>query len=344
MVIAVLFGGQSHEYPVSLMSVTSVLNNLDSKYDVYMVGITEDGRWYHYSGDVARIENNDWINDENNEEVILSANTQHRGFYQLKQHSIQKVDIVFPVLHGRNGEDGTIQGLCQLAGIPVVSCNMTTCGVAMDKVFTHIICENAGIPMAKYIYFNRDYDNDYEKMYAEAVEKLGLPCYVKPSREGSSFGAHKIKDKKDFFEYVEDAYKYDRKILVEEFIDGHEVGTGVLGRDNVGEVYEVVVETEMYGFAEKYDGYKTNIYVPAKTISKEDSDRVKELALKVYKALDCDGIARVDFFASSKGIIFNEANLIPGFTSHSLYPATYIAKGYTYTQVLNELIEYTLGK
>lgn len=339
--IAVLFGGQSHEHPVSCMSVTSVLNNLDEKYDVYMVGITLDGVWYHYYDSVDLIENDRWLQSDKKEEVVLSPSPVHHGFINLKTGLKDKVDIIFPMLHGRNGEDGTVQGLCQLAGIPCVSCDMTASAIAMDKEFTHIIAESYGVPMAKYRVARRNSHILYPELYAEIVRDLGLPCYVKPSKEGSSFGAHKVNNYEDFVKYTDDAFSYDDKILFEEFISGTEVGCGVMGDGECGLVYEVVVQTEMYGYAEKYDGYKTNIYVPALNLTQEQMDEVTRLAKIVYKALGCTVLGRADFFASDR-IIFNEINLIPGFTSHSLFPATFKAKGMDYKTMLNNLIELTL--
>ena len=341
--LAVLFGGQSHEHPVSLMSATSVLNNLDKKYDVFMVGITMDGRWYHFQGEIDEIANDTWENNPDNEEVILSTSPQAHGFYLLNQHRYEYVDAIFPVLHGRGGEDGTIQGLCQLNGIPCVSCDLTSSAIAMDKEYTHIICEAYGIPMAKYRVLHRSHHAEYPELFNELSQSLGLPFYVKPSKEGSSFGAHKVEDYNHFVVFVEDAFHYDEKILAEEFISGTEVGCAILGEDKTGVVYEVVVETEMYGFAEKYDGYKTNIYYPSINLSQHQMDIVKELSLKVYHALGCTVMGRADFFASENGrIIFNEINLIPGFTSHSLYPSMFIADGMDYTTLLNELIEIVL--
>ncbi|MBR2702396.1 MAG: D-alanine--D-alanine ligase [Erysipelotrichaceae bacterium] len=339
--IAVLFGGQSHEHPVSCMSVTSVLNNLDSKYDVYMVGITMDGNWYHYCDDVALIENDKWLNSDNKEEIILSPNPNHHGFYNLTTGRIDRVDMIFPMLHGRNGEDGTVQGLCQLANIPCVSCDLTSSAIAMDKEFTHIIAESYGVPMARYKVFRKNNHPDYTEMYEMVTSELGLPCYVKPSKEGSSFGAHKINNFNDFTKYTDDAFSYDEKILFEEFISGTEVGCGVMADGECGLVYEVVVETEMYGYAEKYDGYKTNIYVPAINLTDEQMAEVVRYSKIVYKALGCNVLGRADFFASDR-IIFNEINLIPGFTSHSLFPATFKAKGIDYTTMLNKLIELKL--
>ena len=339
--IAVLFGGQSHEHPVSCMSVTSVLNNIDEKYDIYMVGITMDGTWYHYTDSVDLIENDKWLESEMKEEVILSPSPSHHGFINLENNRIERVDIILPMLHGRNGEDGSVQGLCQLAGIPCVSCDMTSSAIAMDKEFTHIIAESYGVPMAKYRVARRNSHPDYSDMFRDIVNDLGLPCYVKPSKEGSSFGAHKINSYDDFVRYTDDAFSYDDKILFEEFISGTEVGCGVMGDGECGLVYEVVVETEMYGYAEKYDGFKTNIYVPAKNLNQQQMDEVTRLSQLVYKALGCTVLGRADFFASDR-IIFNEINLIPGFTSHSLFPATFKAKGMSYKEMLNNLIELTL--
>ena len=344
--VAVLFGGQSSEHPVSLMSAASILRNMPEGYETYLVGITRDGRWYHYQGSIDDLENGNWENYDN-EEVILSPNADHHGFYQLNSRTIKKVDVIFPVLHGRNGEDGALQGLCQLNGIPLVSCTMTPSAIVMDKEFTHIICEEAGIHMAKYLVLHSydKYDN-YEK-FQEVQEKLGMPCYVKPSREGSSFGAHKIHNFEEFLTFVNDAFRYDDKILLEEFIDGYEVGAGVMGYENnlkVGEVFEIIVSSDMYGYAEKYDGYKTVINTPSETLTVQQQQEVKEQALKIYQLLDCDLMSRVDFFFGSKGLVFNEVNSIPGFTSHSLYPASFKATGLSYDMIIGRLIELALER
>ncbi|MDO4378612.1 MAG: D-alanine--D-alanine ligase family protein [Erysipelotrichia bacterium] len=336
--IAILFGGQSSEHPVSLMSATSVCQHLSDKYQKYLVGITTDGRWYHYKGKITDIENGNWENYADNEEVIFSPSADHHGFYNLRTHKIDRVDVVFPVLHGQFGEDGTIQGLCYLNRIPCVSCSMSSCVLAMDKELTHILCENAGIKMAKYLAYHRENHPSYAEMFAQVQQKLQLPCYVKPAREGSSFGAHKINNYDDFCRYTDDAFGYDSKILFEEFIDGTEVGCGVLSKNITAEVFEVIVDTEMYGYEEKYDGYKTRIVIPAENLSSEQREEVNKLGLKIADILGCDVMARIDFFNSSKGLVFNEANLIPGFTSHSLYPAMYEKAGIEYGQLLDKLI------
>ena len=334
--VAILFGGQSHEHPVSLMSVASVLANLPDHYDVYKVGITLDGKWYHFTGNNDEFDKDRWVDNPSNEEVILSSSPSHHGFFNVTTGKIDRVDVIMPILHGRGGEDGTVQGICQLAGIPCVSCDLTSSALAMDKEFTHIIAESYGVPMAKYKVYRQN-ERDYERMYEDCRRDLGIPCYVKPSKEGSSFGAHKINNFADFCKYLDDAFTYDNKILVEEFIPGTEVGCGVMGEETVGEVFEIVVETEMYGFEEKYDGYKTNIYCPAINLSEADMNQVKALSVVVYKALGCTVMGRADFFASDR-IIFNEINLIPGFTSHSLYPTSFTHAGMTYAQILDNLI------
>ncbi len=341
--IAVLFGGQASEHPVSLMSAYSVLNNLDhEKFEAYMVGITKDGVWYHFTGDINELDKDNWEKNPNNQQVILSPSPAHHGFYNMATGGVDYVDAVFPVLHGKYGEDGSVQGLCVLNGIPCVSSNMTSCANSMDKVITHVLCENAGIPMAKYRVLYRNESYDLESLYREVEKELLIPCYVKPAREGSSFGAHKINNYTDFVNYIADAFSYDEKILLEEFIEGTEVGVGVLGEETSECVYEVIVETEMYGFSEKYDGYKTNIYYPAKNLTKQQCEEVRTLGSKIAHVLNCDVLARVDFFNSPKGFIFIEANLIPGFTSHSLYPAMFQHSGLTYTDLLTKLIGLVL--
>ncbi len=337
--VAILFGGQSSEHPVSLMSATSVCLNMPEKYDKYLVGITKDGKWLHYQGAIEDIENGKWEEYEDNQEVILSPSAVHHGFYNLTTNKIDKVDVIFPVLHGQYGEDGTIAGLCYLNKIPCVCSCKESCVLAMDKELTHIMASNAGIRMADYLVFHKDDHPTYEEMFKQIENKLHLPFYVKPAREGSSFGAHKINSYEDFCKYSDDAFSYDSKILYEEFIDGTEVGCGVLSTDTTAEVFEVIVETEMYGYEEKYDGYKTRICVPAENLTKEQQEEVNRLGLKIAKMLGSDVMARVDFFNSKKGIIFCEANLIPGFTSHSLYPAMYQKAGVSYPELLDRLIK-----
>ena len=339
--IGILFGGQSHEHPVSLMSVVSILQNLPEEYEPYNVGITLDGKWMHFTGSVEEIENDTWENNPDNEEVLLSTNPEHHGFYNITRSTVDYVDLILPMLHGRGGEDGTVQGLCQLSNVPVVSCDLTSCALAMDKEFTHIIAESYGIPMAKYkVYYNSP-DYDLKHMFEECKNEFGLPCYVKPSKEGSSFGAHKINNYSDFAKYIPDAFSYDNKILVEEFIPGTEVGCGVMGNDEVGEVFEIIVETEMYGYEEKYDGYKTSIHVPAVNLTREEMDEVQALSKIIYTALGCNVFARVDFFANDR-IVFNEINVIPGFTSHSLFPASFKGVGMTYSEIIDHLIKIAL--
>jgi D-alanine--D-alanine ligase len=213
----------------------------------------------------------------------------------------------------------------------------------MDKEFTHLVAESYGVPMAKYMPLHRSDLIHVDKLYEMLTEKFGLPFYVKPSKEGSSFGAHKITDRESFAKGISDAFAYDEKILAEEFISGTEVGCGILGDDITGEVFEVVVETEMYGYEEKYDGYMTNIYVPSRNLTREQMDEVKRLAKIVYKALGCNVMGRADFFAGDR-IVFNEINLIPGFTSHSLYPASFKGAGTDYRTLLNMLIDAAMKR
>lgn len=341
--VAVLFGGQSSEHSVSLMSAASVLENFPQGYEKYLVGITTDGRWYHFKGEVSELADDKWQDNPDNEEVILSPSANHHGFYQLKSGSVEYVDVIYPILHGRYAEDGTLSGVCQLAGIPIVACNLTSSALTMDKEYTHVIAGSNGIKMAKYIVLRREEQYDYDALFAKVQQELGLPCYVKPTCEGSSYGAHKINDRQHFEEYIQDAFSYDRKILLEEFIDGYEVGAGIMGKDDVGEVFEIIVHSEMYGFEEKYEGYATEINTPALSLNQQQVEEIKETSLKIYQMFDCDLLSRVDFFMSkTKGLVFLEVNSLPGFTSHSLFPASFKAKGLTYSQIIDRLIKLAL--
>ena len=336
--IALLFGGQSHEHPVSLMSAKTVIDTLKNKYELYLVGITLDGDWYHYQGDASDFTNDEWVKHPLNERVILSPSPSHHGFYNLTTNQIDYVDVVLPVIHGRGGEDGTIQGICQLANLPVVSDDNVVCALAIDKEYTHIICESYGVPMAKYRVLHYAEVNIDKHTYHSIIEELGLPFYVKPSREGSSFGAHKVSNYDQFVEYLNDAFSYDEKVLAEEFIPGTEVGCGVMLDHKCGSVFEIVVETEMYGYTEKYDGYKTSIHVPAINLDEAQMKEVRRLSRLVYQALGCKVYGRADFFNSNGKIIFCEINMIPGYTSHSLFPQSLNHAGISNEEIWDSLI------
>lgn len=348
--LAVIFGGKSSEYSVSLHSAGSAIHNMDEAlYDLIYIGITEDGKWYHYEGDVEAIEHDTWHQSETITPVVLNCATDKKGFYEFHKdntYSFLEVDCVFPILHGKNGEDGTLQGLLALAEIPFVGCNCVSSAISMDKDYTHIICEAAGIPMAPYICVRWEEDFDFEKAYAKVEEKLTLPAFIKPANAGSSYGISKIRNYEEFEKGLKEAFHHDKKVIIETGIDGFEVGTAVLGNEElfVGEVDEIETHKDFFDFAAKYDLDDTVIHCPAR-ITQAQKDKIREMAKVIYRALGCSGLARVDLFLTSTGdIVFNEVNTLPGFTSASRYPSMMKEVGVDFKTLINKLVSLAMSK
>lgn len=350
MKVAVLFGGVSSEHDVSVVSATSVLNNLDKeKYDVIMIGITKDGRWLEYTGDIADIASMKWEN-ETARTAVISPDHSHHGLLLMDGNSVEvcPIDVCFPVLHGKNGEDGTIQGLFELANIPYVGCDLLSSANCMDKVFTHIILENAGIPMAKWDFVTMRDMEQFEAVAERMEAKLGYPMFVKPANAGSSVGVSKAKNREQLKEACYVALKEDSKAIVEEFIDGREVENGVLGNDDpvastvCGEITPLV---EFYTYEAKYQDASTKLELPA-PISDELNEEIRRTAEKAYRAIGCKGLSRVDFFVKrdGSGIVLNEINTLPGFTSISMYPKLRGASGEPYAVLLDKLIALALER
>lgn len=339
--IAVIFGGNSTEYEVSLQSASSVLENIDTnKFDIIPIGITRNGEWYHYTGEKEKISNNSWFeNSKNLCPVVVSQNRSLKGFLELvaDKYRMIEVDLVFPVLHGKNGEDGTLQGLFELAGIPVIGCDMLSSALCMDKDRAHKLVRLAGISVPKSVTFKRF---SKEMALKEIEANLSYPLFVKPVRAGSSFGITKVTKKQDLDTAIELAFEHDSEAIVEETIDGFEVGCAVLGIDEltVGRVDEIELSTGFFNFAEKYTLKSSKIYMPAR-IEAEAERRIQNAAITIYKALGCSGFARVDMFYTPSGeIVFNEVNTIPGFTTHSRYPNMMKGIGLSFGQMLDKLI------
>lgn len=340
--IAIIFGGKSTEYEVSLQSAYSVFENINTdKFDIVPVGITREGEWYHYKGDLKKIADNTWFEDSKNIcPIVVSHNPSVKGFLEFNgdKFSVIRVDLVFPVLHGKNGEDGTLQGLFKMAGIPVVGCNTLSSALCMDKNKAHKLVSLEGITVPKSVTFKRI---DREKALKEIEDKLVYPLFVKPVRAGSSFGITKVTEKKELDSAIESAFKHDEEVIVEETIDGFEVGCAILGNDvlTVGRVDEIELSDGFFDYTEKYTLKSSKIYMPAR-ISEREEKRIQQAAVVIYKALGCSGFARVDMFYTPSGeIVFNEVNTIPGFTSHSRYPNMMKGIGMSFDQILDKLIE-----
>jgi D-alanine-D-alanine ligase len=345
--VAILFGGQSGEYEVSLMSCTSVIKNMDlSKYQLYFIGITKSGKWRLFEGDIDKIKTGEW--EENSEPVVFPGDPSFQGFFCVRDPSkVYTVDVVFPIMHGPHAEDGTIQGLLELANIPYVGCDVVSSSVAMDKAMAKAVFASYGLPQGDYmVVLRQEVEQKSQQMLNGIEANLGYPCFIKPANMGSSVGITKADSRQQLLEGLKEAGLYDRKIVVEAFIDGQEVECAVLGNNNpeASVVGEIVPCNEFYDYNAKYfDDGKSDLVIPAR-LSEEKTNQVRELAIKAYRALDCSGMARVDFFVE-KGTgraLINEINTIPGFTKISMYPKLWEAAGISYPDLIHRLIELAI--
>lgn len=338
--IGFLFGGCSSEYAVSLQSAAAVIRHLDmDRFEPVLIGITRQGHWFRYQGAVEKIVDDTWWSDKSCIPAVISPSREVHGVLEFHGESVKQIfmDVVFPIMHGKNGEDGTIQGLLELSGIPFIGCGTLSSALCMDKELAHMIAEAVGISIPSFVTLRR-----YEDIQAkvEQAELLGYPLFVKPARAGSSFGITKAADRKQLLNAIEQAFQHDTKVVIEESIDGFEVGCAVLGNDDVlvGAVDEIELQEGFFDYTEKYTLNTSKIHTPAR-ISQEKAREIKETALVLYKALECRGFARVDMFLTSAGdIVFNEINTIPGFTAHSRYPNMLKAVGMSFEEVIDRLI------
>ncbi len=349
--VCVIFGGQSPEHDISCLSATSVLKNLNTdKYKISTIGITKKGEWFLYSGKYDNIENGTWKKDKKHlKKAIISPDSKDRAIIVFENGKIKKIkpDIVFPVLHGEYGEDGTIQGLLEMSGIKYVGMGVCASANGMDKAFSKLVFENANIPQADWIVVNTYEMDNMDKIVKKVEEKLGYPCFIKPASTGSSVGVGKAKNAKELVLALENAAKFGRKILVEENIDGHEVECSVLGNKNpqASTVGEIIPEVEFYDFDAKYKTGTTKLQIPA-DIPDEIIEKIREYAVRAFVALDGSGLSRVDFFVKyeDNSVVLNEINTMPGFTSISMYPKLWDAVGKKYSDLLDELIELGLER
>lgn len=340
--LGVIFGGMSTENEVSVASATSILNNLDrEKYEIYPIYIGKDGMWYEY--------------EEMGEKREFGQSVkQNKKIPDVMQY-LKNLDVLFPVLHGLYGEDGTIQGLFELLKVPYVGCKVLASSVGMDKVYTKIVFEKAGLEQAKYVYI-RKYKDNYiyvdsqfnEKVMslgevAEIVQqKLEYPMFIKPSNSGSSVGINKAKNKEELEKNIEFAAQFDNKILIEEGIVGQEVECAVLGNEEVIASYvgEIRAADEFYSYDAKYKNEESKTDIPA-DLPEEVAEKIRKQAIKAFKAIDGKGLSRVDFFVEkdTKKVYINEINTLPGFTNISMYPKLFEASGISYKELLSKLID-----
>lgn len=345
--IAVLFGGCSSEHEVSRVSAFSVIQNLPKeKYDIVKIGITKDGRWYLYNGADDKIPTGEWEQSEEKMPAFLCPDRSVGGIAVDSPEGLKtvKVDCVFPVLHGRNGEDGTMQGLLELSGLPFVGCGTLASAVCMDKAITHSQLANVGIAGAKYLWFYRNkYTADgAKKIKVKINARLGYPVFVKPANSGSSVGISKVKSEEELDAAVAMAAAESDKILVEEAVVGQEVECAVLGNlepKAAGVVGEIVASAAFYDYDDKYNSGKSKLNIPAH-LDESVSAEIRAIAERAFRMLGCRGFARVDFFVrNGKEILLNELNTIPGFTPISMYPKLWEAAGVSYSELLDRLIQ-----
>lgn len=338
--IAIIFGGCSSEYEVSLQSAAAVLRSLDTNlYKAVKVGITRDGQWFLFNGGPDAIENNTWIH-EDLVPAFISPDRKTHGLMVMEPDggtSTVYLDGAFPVLHGKFGEDGTIQGLLALAGIPCIGCGVLSSALCMDKFIAHQLAELAGVKVPRAVVLERMGNADY---FMEQTKHLHYPLFVKPVCAGSSFGITKISEKAALSDAVAAAFAHDTRVIVEEAINGFEVGCAVMGNDEllVGEVDEIELSHGFFNYEEKYTLKSSKIHMPAR-IDTLTAARIKNTAKLLYRTLSCTGFARVDMFLTPDyEIVFNEINTIPGFTSHSRYPNMMKGAGLSFEETVNQII------
>ena len=338
--IVVLFGGCSTEYEVSLQSAYTIIKHINQDfYEVIPIGITKEGTWYLYSGILSKIMENTWMNDKTCVPAMISPNKCDHGIFILHPEHIEKirVDAIFPILHGKNGEDGTVQGLCELARIPIIGCNTLCSALCMDKNKAHSIVRSNGIEVPKSIIL-KEYLN--ENILYKKIKYLKMPLFVKPIKSGSSFGITKIQKREELLQAVELAFTHDNEVIIEENIEGFEVGCAILGNHQlvIGEIDEIELSQGFFDYTEKYTLKSSKIHMPAR-IPEDMVKRIKKTACTIYRVLGCSGFARVDIFLKADGtIVFNEVNTIPGFTSHSRYPNMLKGIGMKFEEIIEQII------
>lgn len=352
--VGVIFGGRSGEHDVSLMSARSILNAMDKeKYEVIPIGITREGRWLLTGDPMKALESG--VTAGGGVPVALVGDPTRRDLVQVDPspadappRGIPQIDVVFPVLHGTYGEDGTIQGLLELANIPYVGAGVLGSAVGMDKAVAKALFERRGLPVAAYqLVMRREWESDSLPIIEQLEQRFGYPCFVKPANLGSSVGVTKAHNRDELVRALNLAARYDRKILVEEAINAREIECSVLGNDDpIASVPgEIVPSREFYDYEAKYIDDGSDLIIPA-NLPPEVATEIRHLAVEAFKALDCAGMARVDFFLDrdTGRVYVNEINTIPGFTKISMYPKLWEASGIPYPELIDRLIRLAIER
>ena len=347
--VCVLFGGISPEHEVSLRSAESVLNNIDTeKYNIFPVGITKEGDWILFGGtDYSMLPGGAWMEHPGNRRATISP-VRGQGLLSFEGDCVvrERIDVVFPVLHGENGEDGAMQGLLQMAGIPYVGPHVSASAVAMDKTLTKLVADQADVTQAAWeLVRDKELSSHMDAVLDRLEGRFRYPMFVKPAGTGSSVGVSKAADREDLRMGLLRAGTYDPKILVEEFIHGREVEVAVMGNSSpVASVCgEIDSGAEFYDYDAKYITDTSVAYIPAR-IPEDVAEQVRDAAVKIYSAIGCQGLSRVDFFVTYEDnrVVFNEINTLPGFTSISMFPKLFGQSGIPYPQLIDELLRLAL--
>jgi D-alanine-D-alanine ligase len=346
--IAVVFGGRSAEHEVSLQSARNVIESLDKdKYEPVLIGIDKEGRWYLNENSIQLLDASDpkliRLSDDSNEIALIPNGTASKLVSLGNNVAVGKVDVIFPVLHGPYGEDGTIQGLAKLANLPCVGAGILGSSVGMDKDVMKRLLRDAGIPIGRFVTITPSTKDQYT--YISLAEKFGQILFVKPANLGSSVGISKVRNEKEYSEAIKLAFNYDLKVVVEEEIKGREIECAVLGNENpkASVPGEVIPHTDFYSYEAKYiDDDGAGLEIPAK-LSQHLVKKVQDVAVATFKALECLGLARVDvFLTADEKVIVNEINTIPGFTRISMYPKLWEYSGISYTELVDQLINLAI--
>jgi len=345
--VALIFGGKSAEHEVSINSAKNIFKAMDQKkYDPILIGISKQGSWYQFANEDV-FKNHKSLEDANltSEKMISLLSYQGKPCIH-SLHTQEKIalDCAFPIIHGTMGEDGTLQGYFKIVNLPFVGCSVLSSAIGMDKDYMKRLMTEAGIVNSKSVLLKKSEST----AYTEVVQKIGSPFFIKPANAGSSVGVHKIKSETDYQTKLKDSFQYDHKVIAEEFIEGREIECSVMGLNHSPKASlpgELIVTHEFYSYEAKYlDANGAEIIIPARLDEKQTS-QIRELALKTFKTLGCDGLTRVDFFLKKNGQIYvNEINTLPGFTQISMYPKMWEATGLSYENLISELIELAFSK
>ncbi len=337
--VAIIYGGRSVEHEISIRSAKNIVAKLDPSFDAVIIGITKKGNWYLTTEVTSII--------DQGQPVQLFLNTEEPGFYNTTDRSKVEVDIIFPVLHGTDGEDGSIQGLFKSINLPVVGSSVLGSAVCMDKIIAKKILEHEGIPTAPFLSFSKS--DDKEITFETITSQIGLPFMIKSGNLGSSVGVSRVNSREEFEIALKDSFNYAEEVLVEAYIDGKELECGVIGNENVESTWpgEIALKGDygFYSYKAKYqDENAIDIIIPGR-VDKSVQREIRNLSEKAYKALKCNDFARVDLFVSNENKVYiNEINTIPGFTSASMFPVLWEKMGLSYTDLLSKLIKLALDR